>query len=244
MSEQHDVETEPGRLALVVAAHPDDPEFGVAGTVAGWVDQGWAVTYCLCTYGDAGGFDPDVPRAEIGGIRRFEQIAAAREVGVEDVRFLGYPDGALEPTPELVRDIVRVIRDVRPDRMIISSTERDWTRIARSHPDHLAAGEASIRAIYPYARNPFAFPELLAEEGLEAWTVPEAWVFGGPSPDRFVDITDQFDRKMAALSRHTSQISDLEALTGRLRSAFGEVAVRGGLAEGRLAEMFNVYSTA
>lgn len=233
-----------GRRALVVTAHPDDAEFGAAGTIARWVDEGWTVTYCVCTYGDAGGFDPSVPRAEIGGIRRFEQIAAARELGVEDVRFLGYPDGGLEPTPELVRDIVRVIRDVRPGRAIIQSPERDWKYIARSHPDHLAAGEASIRAIYPFARNPFAFPELLAEEGLDAWTVPETWVMGGPEPDRFVDVTDYFERKLAALDRHESQIVDRTQLVNRLRLFHGAAANAGGFGPGRLAERFNVYSTA
>ena len=188
------------RRALLVTAHPDDVDFGAAGTVATWVDEGWTVTYCICTDGDAGGFDPAVPRSEIGGIRRAEQSAAAAELGVTDVRFLGYADGALEVTPALVRDIARVIRDVRPQRVVMPSPERDWTRIARSHPDHLAAGEATIRAIYPAARNPFAFPELLADEGLEAWTVPETWVSGHPHPpDTFVDITDTFSRKIAAL---------------------------------------------
>lgn len=228
----------------MVTAHPDDAEFGAAGTVAGWVDEGWVVTYCVCTDGDAGGFDPSVPRAEIGGIRRLEQIAAAREVGVDDVRFLGYPDGALEATPELVRDIVRVIRDVRPTRIMVQSTERDWKRIARSHPDHLAAGEASIRAVYPFARNPFAFPELLADEGFDAWTVPETWVAGGPAPDHYVDVTDQFDRKMAALARHESQIHDIDEMRTRIRAWLGLAARAGGLPEGRLAESFNKYSTA
>lgn len=237
-------DTGTARRALVVTAHPDDAEFGSAGTVAGWVADGWAVTYCVCTDGDAGGFDPAVRREDIGGIRRLEQEAAGREVGVTDVRFLGYRDGSLEPTPDLVGDIVRVVRQVRPTRIVIPSTERDWRRIGRSHPDHLAAGEAAIRAVYPYARNPFAYPELLADEGLEAWTVPETWVVGAPAPDHFVDITDRFDRKLAALSRHESQISDFDALGARLRGFHLENARAGGLPDGRLAESFNVYSTA
>jgi len=143
-----------------------------------------------------------------------------------------------------VRDIVRVIRGVRPTRIVIQSPERDWKRIGRSHPDHLAAGEASIRAVYPFARNPFAFPELLTDEGLEEWTVPETWVMGSPAPDHFVDITDRFERKMAALARHESQIMDLDELTTRLRGYLGGTARAAGLAEGRLAEQFNVYSTA
>ncbi len=232
------------RRALVVTAHPDDAEFGSAGTVAGWVADGWTVTYCVLTDGDAGGFDPTVLRTDIGGIRRLEQEAAAREIGVADVRFLGYTDGLLEASRDVVRDVVRVIRQVRPTRILIQSTERDWHHIGRSHPDHLAAGEAAIRAVYPFARNPFAFPELLADEGLEAWTVAETWVVAGPAPDHFVDITDYFDRKIASLSRHESQISDLDELTVRLRGFHLENARAGGLPDGRLAESFNVYSTA
>ena len=229
--------------ALVVTAHPDDVDFGSAGTVASWVDQGWTVTYCVCTDGDAGGFDPDVPRSQIRGIRQAEQRAAAAELGVTDVRFLGYADGALEVSPALVRDIVRAIRDTRPERVLMPSPERDWTRIARSHPDHLAAGEATIRAIYPAAQNPFAFPELLADEGLDAWKVPETWVVGHPNPDRFVDITDTFDRKIAALRRHQSQTSHMTELESMLRGWSTAMAVTAGLAEGRLVEAYNVFLT-
>ena len=132
--------------ALVVTAHPDDVDFGAAGTVASWVAQGTRVTYCIVTDGDAGGFDPAVPRSEIPRIRRAEQVAAARILGVEDVRFLGYRDGELEVTQGLRRDISRIIREVRPERMLIQSPDRNWNRLQSSHPDHLAAGEAAIAA--------------------------------------------------------------------------------------------------
>ena len=155
---------------LVVTAHPDDVDFGVAGSVATWTDAGVAVTYCICTDGQAGGFDDAVNRADIPRIRREEQLAAAAEVGVSDVRFLGHVDGELEPSATLVRDISRVIRQVRPERLLTHSPERVWDRIGRSHPDHLAAGEATVRAVYPAARNPYAFPDLLAD-GLEPWSV-------------------------------------------------------------------------
>src|SRR3954469_15299278 len=125
---------------LVVTAHPDDVDFGAAGTISTFTAAGLKVTYCVCTDGDAGGFDPAVPRSEIPGIRRAEQVAAAKAVGVEDVRFLGYRDGSLEPTQDLRRDISRVIRQVRPQRMLIQSPERNWIRIGASHPDHLASG--------------------------------------------------------------------------------------------------------
>ena len=156
--------------ALVISAHPDDVDFGAAGTVATWTDAGVEVAYCIVTDGDAGGFDPSVPRAEIPGIRRAEQTAAAKEVGVTDLAFLGYPDGRLVTSLELRRDLSREIRRVRPERVLCPSPERNWQRIFASHPDHLAAGEASMGAVYPDARNPFAHPELL-QEGYEPWSV-------------------------------------------------------------------------
>jgi LmbE family N-acetylglucosaminyl deacetylase len=227
----------PGRI-LVVAAHPDDVDFGAAGSVAAWTEAGAAVTYCVITDGDAGGFDPAVPRSQIPAIRRAEQTAAAAEVGVEDLVFLGYPDGRLQPSLELRRDLARVIRQVRPDRVLAPSPERHWERIFISHPDHLAAGEATLCAVYPDARNPFAFPEL-ADEGLAAHTVSEVWVMGAPRPDIFVDVTATFDRKVAALRAHASQETDRDGqLETRLREWLGAGAARAGLAPGTLAESF------
>ncbi len=230
--------------ALVVTAHPDDVDFGAGGTVAAWTADGIEVSYCICTDGDAGGFDPDVPRDQIGGIRRAEQRAAAKELGVEDVVFLGYPDGRLMVTVELRRDISRVIRQKRPQRMLIQSPERNWERIYSSHPDHLAAGEAAITAVYPDARNPFAHLDLAAE-GLEAWTVDEVWVMGGTTsgPNRYVDVTDTFERKHAALLQHVSQTAHMEDLEGMLRGWLGMHAVAAGYGEGRLAEAFRVVPT-
>ncbi len=230
--------------ALVVAAHPDDIDFGANGTVASWTDAGIEVTYCVVTNGDAGGFDETVPRADIPGIRQAEQRAAAKCVGVEDVRFLGYPDGALEVTMGLRRDISRVIRQVRPQRILIPSPERNWQRVQASHPDHLAAGEAALCAVYPDARNPFAHPELARDEGLAAWTVPETWIMAAPAADHYVDITGAFSRKIAALRAHESQTSHMENLEEMLRGWYGANARAGGLPEGRLAEAFRVISTA
>ena len=170
------------RRALVIAAHPDDIDFSAAGTVARWTDAGIEVTYCLVTDGDAGGFDESFPRAEMAPLRRKEQTAAAACVGVHDLRFLGYPDGRVEPSLALRKDLARVIRQVRPDRLICPSPERNYERIGASHPDHRAVGSAALDAVYPDARNPFAFPELLADEGLQPWTVREVWVTAGPGP--------------------------------------------------------------
>ena len=225
---------------LVVGAHPDDIDFGVAGSVAMWTDAGLAVTYLLCTDGQAGGFDELIDRAQIPDIRRAEQRAAAKQVGVTDVRFLGHVDGELAVTDELVRDIVRVIRSVRPDRMVFQSPERRYDRIGGSHPDHLAAGEASIRALYPFSRNPFAFPELAAEEGLPAWTVREMWIAGHPVTNHVVDVTDAAERKLAALREHASQHPDPEGMQSRVRQWMRMTAEQAGM-PGRMAEGFAVY---
>jgi LmbE family N-acetylglucosaminyl deacetylase len=199
---------------LVVAAHPDDVDFGSAGTIATWADDGLEVSYCIVT----------------------------------DVEFLGYPDGRLTVSLELRRDLTRVIRQRRPDRMMIPSPHRDLRNVYVSHPDHQAAGEAALCAVYPDARNPFAHPELLTEEGLEAHTVPEVWVVSSrDSADYrancYVDITDTFDRKIAALRAHTSQTAHMTGLEERIRAWGSRQAQAAGLPAGRLAEGYLVLDT-
>ena len=222
---------------LVVTAHPDDVDFGSAGSVARWTDAGIEVAYCICTSGEAGGFDSSVSRTEMAEIREAEQRAAAKVVGVSDVAFLGYPDGRLETSIALRRDISRVIRRVRPQRVVGPSPERNFQRVYASHPDHLAAGEATMAAVYPDARNEFAHPELLAE-GLEPWSVSEMYLAVVGVPDVFVDITDTFERKLDALRCHVSQLQDPDALDGLLRGWNAANAAQGGLPEGRLAETY------
>jgi LmbE family N-acetylglucosaminyl deacetylase len=228
---------------LVVTAHPDDVDFGTAGTVAVWTDAGVEVAYCIVTDGDAGGSDMTISRKEMAAIRREEQNAAAKAVGVTDVTYLGFPDGRLAPDLDLRKAISRVIRRFRPDRVVTQSPERNWSRIYASHPDHLAAGEAAICAVYPDARNPFAFPELL-DEGFEPHTVPEVWIMATDRADRAVDATDQFERKLAALKSHRSQVGEGEHLEELLRGWMGGNALAAGLPDGRLAEAFHVVSTA
>ena len=233
----------PVERALVVAAHPDDVDFGAAGTVAAWVRDGIEVAYCICTSGDAGGFD-DTPRDAMGPLREAEQLAAAAELGVKDVRFLRYPDGRLTPGIDLRRDISREIRRVRPDRVLTQSPEIWWKRLGASHPDHRACGEATVAAVYPDARNPFAHPELLADEGLEAWTVRELWLMAAPDErvENPVDITATFDAKLAALRSHVSQTGHLDDLDTRIRSWNAATAERFGLPSGTLAEAFQVVA--
>lgn len=228
--------------ALVVMAHPDDVDFAMAGTVARWTGAGIRVTYCIVTDGDAGGEDRSLTRAQMGAVRRDEQRAAAAQVGVHDVTFLGYPDGRLVPSLELRRDLSRVIRRFRPQRVLAPSPERAWDRIYASHPDHLAAGEAAVCAVYPDARNPFAHPELL-EEGLEPHTVAELWLMASPTTSVVVDTSAAIDRKIAALQCHRSQVGDGEAAAARVR-AFGRAAAEeAGLPEGSTAEAFRLVET-
>src|SRR5580704_16954676 len=228
---------------LVITAHPDDVDFGAAGTIAQWTDAGLDVSYCIVTDGEAGGNDRSVPRTDMAVLRQAEQTAAAKQVGVHDLHFLGYPDGSVEPSLALRRDLARVIRLLRPDRVVCQSPERNYARMGASHPDHRAAGSAALDAVYPDSRNPFAFPELLTDEKLEPWTVQEVWISGTSTPNHYVDITDTFARKIAALRSHVSQISDPEALSERLRGWLGQAAVQGGLPEGRLAEAFQVLQS-
>jgi Uncharacterized proteins, LmbE homologs len=229
---------------LGIFAHPDDVDFGSGGTVAKWVADGLTVAYLIVTRGDSGGFD-DTPRDQMPILREAEQRAAAAEVGVTEVEFLdGYRDGYLTPTIELRRDITRAIRRFRPDRILTNSPLRRWDRLAGpSHPDHLAVGEATTCAVYPDARNPFAFPELLNDEGLQPWVVREVWYSGGPNPDHVVDVTDTFDIKLAALQRHVTQTRHIEDLAGVLRTRMAAVARDAGLPEGRLAEAFTIIRT-
>jgi LmbE family N-acetylglucosaminyl deacetylase len=230
------------RRALAVVAHPDDIDFGMAGTIARLTSDGVEVSYCLVTSGDAGGDSSTLNSEERARLRESEQGAAAFEVGVRDLTFLKYPDGRVEVTLDLRRDIARVIRRWRPDLVLTQNPERNWERVFTSHPDHLAAGEATLRAVYPDARNPHAFPELLSE-GLEPHVVPEVWV-GGSVNGFAVDITDTIDRKIAALRRHESQVSgrdDLEEMVRGWAAATGE---RAGLAPGRFAEGFRRVITA
>ncbi|MFC4531378.1 PIG-L deacetylase family protein [Sphaerisporangium dianthi] len=230
---------------LVVTAHPDDVDFGAAGTIAGFTDKGIRVVYCVVTDGDAGGFDRELDNGGMAALRRTEQTEAAKVVGVEDLRFLGYKDGTVEPTLPLRRDIARVIRQVRPDRVITSHPERNYLRMGPSHPDHRAVGGATLDAVYPDARNPYAFPELLAEEGLAAWSAREVWLTGGQANNHYVDVTATLDRKFQALRAHVSQTSHMDdALEGFVKGWLAMNAKAAGLPEGAYAEAFQVVPTA
>ena len=230
--------------ALVIVAHPDDVDFGAGGTISTWVKAGIAVSYCLCTNGDAGGFDAAVTRTDMARIRQEEQTAAAAVLGVTDLHFLGFPDGRLESTIELRREISRIIRIVRPQRVLTQNPNRNFQRIYASHPDHMAAGEAALCAVYPDARNPFAHPELL-EAGFEDWAVPETWIMGTNEPNHYVDVTGEaYELKKQALNNHVSQLPNVTDLDGMLRRWLEPHAQAAGLPAGSLAEAFLVTETA
>ncbi len=190
--------------ALVVVAHPDDAEFGCAGTVALWTRAGVEVGYVICTDGSAGAADQEVDISLMAEIRQREQRAACRVLGVSSVEFLGHPDGQLVADLALRKELTRMIRRYRPDRVICQNAVRTYTNIYGNHPDHLAAGQSTLEAIYPFARNPYAYPDL-REEGLEPHRVREVWITGTDSPNQFVDVESTLERKLEALAQHASQ---------------------------------------
>jgi len=226
---------------LVVIAHPDDADFWAGGTIMIWTGRGIAVTYLVLTDGDAGGFDATVPRGRLPGLRRAEQRAAAAILGAHDVRFLGCAEGTLRPGSKLRREIVRVIRQVRPQRLLTWSPEWNWQRFRTScHADHRATGELALTAAYPEASNQFAHPELLRDEGLEPWTVAEFWLLNSPAPNRYVDITEVFERKLDAIRAHVSQTQHHDDLAARMRERIAPNAAAAGLPAERLVEAFQV----
>ena len=228
--------------ALVVTAHPDDVDFGSAGTVASLCDAGVKVSYCIVTDGDAGGWDTSMARHDVAMLRRREQTAAAAHVGVTELFFLGYGDGRLQVTLQLRADISAVIRRVRPRVVITQSPERNLDRIYSSHPDHIAAGEATLCAVYPDARNPFAFPDLFPEV-IEPWAVDEVWVQGGGNGTHAIDVTAAVERKMAALMSHASQHTDPQRTEAMVREWMTNTAKQFDLPDGSSAETFRVVDT-
>ena len=197
----------PKRIA-VFFAHPDDAEFTCAGTVARWVAEGHEVHYVQLTNGDKGSDDPAITPEQLVAIREAEQRAACAALGVRNVVFLGHSDAMLVPDLDLRREIVRVIRQIRPDVVICPDPTVRWVEQRYiNHPDHRAAGEATLDAVYPAARDRMTFPELLAE-GLEPHKVREVYLSGAKEPDVAIDISDYIEAKLAALRTHASQLQD------------------------------------
>ncbi len=194
--------------ALVVAAHPDDIEFGCAGTVARWVQEGARVTYALVTNGAAGSSDPEMTRERLTELREAEARASAKVVGVDQVEFLGYEDGQLEPTLEVREKIVRLIRRVRPEVVVTTDpTTRYFGERYINHPDHRAAGEVTLAAVIPGSDTRLAYPELL-EEGLEPVKLTAVWLMMNIEPNLVVDIGGFIEKKIESLACHVTQIGE------------------------------------
>ena len=201
----------PGKRGMVVVAHADDAEWGCSGTVAKLCAEGWQMVYVLCTDGSKGIDDPEIDGDELIRIRKQEQTNAGQVLGLYDVVFLGYEDAMLQPSLELRRDIARAIRRYRPDLLICQNPVR--TLVGRGyigHPDHYAAGEASLAAVYPTARDRLTFPELLSE-GLEPHKVRELWIMDRENADQYVDVTEHIETAVNALRAHASQVDPEDA---------------------------------
>lgn len=196
---------------VVSAAHHDDIEFGLAGSVAQWIkEEGATVTYIIITDGGSGSNDPKYTRQEIVEMRREEQLAAAAAVGVTDVRFLGYPDGTLEATMDVRRDITRIIRETKPYRVVCQDPTTVFVRSGYiNHPDHRAAGEATLYAVFPSSETRPIFPELL-DEGYEPHKVGELYINLSMESTHYNDITSTIDDKVASLRAHVSQLGEGE----------------------------------
>ncbi len=208
---------------LVVLAHPDDPEFFLGGAIARWTAAGHTVCYCLLTRGDKGVKVGDADPVALIRLRENEQNAAAAILGVQHVRFLTYADGYLEANLETRKDVVRVIREEQPS-IIVGCDPTNYFPHENyiNHPDHRAAGQILLDAVFPAAGNAMFYPEL-AGEGLMPHSVKEVWLSLTHQPNVALDVSDQWERRLLALHEHRSQIGDdLEAFDRRMRSAHTE----------------------
>jgi LmbE family N-acetylglucosaminyl deacetylase len=207
--------------ALAILAHPDDAEFLAGGTIATWIAAGWEVAYLLCTRGDGGTDDPAITTEQLAALRQAEQQQAAALLGVTSVEFLDYPDGQLQHTLDLRRQLTRAIRRHRPDRLLCFDPQTHWFPDYVNHPDHYTSGEAALAAAFPTARERLAFPELLAE-GLGPHKVMEIWLVGSLQPNHWVDISATLERKIAAMLAHASQVGDGREATAALHRRAAE----------------------
>lgn len=206
---------------LVITAHPDDAEYGVAGTVAMWVREGRSVAYVLCTSGEKGTTDRTLTPEKLAVIREQEQRAAAEILGVHEVEFLRYPDQSIEDTPELRKHIVQIIRAYRPHTVVTTDPYRRYVW----HRDHRNIGQVVLDAAFPFARDHGAYPDLI-EKGYEPHKIKELWFFGAEDINHYSDITETFDLKMAALKCHASQMRELniEDLDEWMRARYRNLA--------------------
>lgn len=225
-----------GGPVLALFAHPDDTEFVCGGTLALWAQAGRRLVYAFCTDGSKGSSDPDMTPQRLIRTRQAEQRAAARALGCEEVVFLPYPDAMLEPTLDLRRDFVRLIRRYTPEIVVCFDPEVFYIGNYIQHPDHRVSGEVALAAVFPTARDRLTFPEVLAE-GLEPHNVKEVWLASTKNPNRWVDISAVLDRKIAAMLEHKSQVGDGQRAQTMLRARAQEAGSARALA---YAEAYHV----
>ena len=220
--------------AMVIVAHPDDAEFTVGGTVAAWVEAGCCVTYVICTDGNAGSHEPGITQEKLAGIRRAEQRAACDTLGVSEVVFLGHDDGQLEPTLDLRRELVRAIRQYKPEVVITWDPTRLFVNGDYiNHPDHRAAAQAALDAAVPASEMPLLWPEVGAPH-----RVRQVYVYGNDDANVWVDVTGTIDKKIEALKRHASQLGDWDPAE-RIREWSAEVGEERGMS---YAESYRVIT--
>lgn len=216
---------------LAVGAHADDIDFGASGSIASWAQQGAYVEYLVLTDGSKGSSNRDIGKDQLVATREAEQRAAAETLGAKNVTFLHYEDGALEVTQDLKRDIVRVIRTVKPDTVVVM----DPTMVYSSqlgiinHSDHRAAGQATLDAVYPLARDHLAFPELLDQAKLEPHKVAHVLLLNFEKQNCFVDISGTFELKLEGLCKHVSQIPDTEKIRSMMENFAGRTGEKAGV---------------
>jgi len=206
---------------MVITPHPDDAEFGVAGTVARWTREEKGVIYVVCTNGDKGTSDGNMKPEELAKIREQEQLAAAKLLGVREVIFLRYPDQYLEDTHEFRKELVRLIRMYKPETVVTADPYRRYVW----HRDHRITGQVTLDAVFPYARDSLSYPDLL-EQGLSPHRVSEVLLWGSEEPNYRSNITDTFDTKIAALRCHESQVGNRPSneMQERLRQRHSSMA--------------------
>lgn len=231
MAQNPSCQAEVPKIVLGVAAHPDDLDFAAAGTIASWTARGAKAYYLILTNGNKGSSDRHADPKELVELRRNEQRAAADILGVSDVFFCDYEDGCLAVSLAVKRDITRIIRTVRPDAVITMDPGMlyDVERGFINHPDHRAAGQATLDAVYPLARDHLSFPELLQEEGLEPHNVATVLLTNFQQQNCYVDITGTFDKKIEALAAHDSQIPGLKSVEDMMREFAGAMGSKTGV---------------
>ena len=222
-----------------IFAHPDDPEFFCGGTFAKWAAEGKTITFVLATSGDKGSNDLTMTSEQLVAIRETEERAAAARLGVQEVVFLRYPDGELQPTLDLRRQLTRLIRLKKPDIVVTNDPTARWYGVNYiNHPDHRAIGDAALDAVFPSARDHLTFPELFQAEHLEPHKVAQVYLCGAQDPNAKVDVTAYLDTKINALREHKSQIADMDAMEQRQRENVDTLFAGDGV---RYTEGFRVF---